>query len=382
VWRQAACITLNVLVISCAKRAKKGLTCRALIDCKQKGPYKYMKSVRLSLAGFGVVGRSFVELLCSKQAYLRQNFSIDVCLVGVGNASNGFIYREDGLDMSTVLALGAARRPLTDYQRVRHWDTILQGLQETDADILVEATSTNLRDAEPGLSHIATALCKGVHVVTANKGPGALAGVKLLSLARQQDVQLRMEASVMAGTPVLSTIVEGMAGARIQAVRGILNGTTNYMLSAMATGRVYADVLAEAQALGYAETDPTADVEGYDALAKTLILAALVFQQPLKPEQVVRQGITTLSIDDMQRAAEAGQRIKLIASIQRNGEQLEARVAPQALALSDPLAQVDGITNALTIQADTLSAVTIIGPGAGGLVTAQGLLADVIACTR
>lgn len=341
-----------------------------------------MKSVRISLAGFGVVGRSFIELLGQKQEYLRQHFDIDARLVGVGNARHGFIYREEGLDIPTVLELGATRRPLTAYERVRHWGTILEGLQETGANVLVEATSTNLRDAEPGLSHIVTALRMGVHVVTANKGPGALAGVELLALARQQGVQLRMEASVMAGTPVLSTLMEGMAGANVQAVRGILNGTTNYILSAMAEGRAYADVLAEAQSLGYAETDPTADVEGYDALAKTLILAALVFNQPLKPEQVVLQGITALSVDEMQQAAAQGQRIKLIASLRRQGEQLEASVAPQALPLSDPLARVDGVTNALAIEAETLPAVTIIGPGAGGLATAQGLLADMIACTR
>ena len=221
-----------------------------------------------------------------------------------------------------------------------------------------------------------------MHVVSANKGPGALAGVELLAMARQQGVQLRMEASVMAGTPVISTILEGMAGASVQAVRGIINGTTNYILSAMAAGREYADVLAEAQALGCAETDPTADVEGYDAVAKTLILAALVFHQPLKPEQVARQGITALSAAEMRQATSEGKRIKLIASIQRNGEQLEARVAPQALPLSDPLARVDGLINALSIQSDTLAEVTIIGPAAGGIVTAQGILADIIACAR
>lgn len=341
-----------------------------------------MKSLRLSLAGFGVVGQGFVELLQRKQDYLRQAFEIDVRLVGVGNARHGFIYREDGLDIPTVLELGANKRPLTDYERARHWDTILEGLQETGANILVEATSTNLRDAEPGLSHIVTALRMGAHVVSANKGPGALAGLDLLALARQQGVQVRMESSVMAGTPVISTILEGMAGASVQSVRGILNGTTNYILTAMAGGRVYAEVLAEAQAQGYAETDPTADVEGHDALAKTLILAALVFNQPLKQEQVALKGITALSLDDIQQATRAGKRIKLIASLRRNGDQLEASVAPQALPLDDPLARVDGITNALAIQSDTQPEVTIIGAGAGAIPTAQGLLADIIACAR
>lgn len=341
-----------------------------------------MKSLRLVLAGFGVVGRGFVELLGSKQEYLRQVYDVDLSLVGVGNARHGLIYREDGLDGATLLALGMAGRALTDYAGARHWGTLLRGLPETGAHVLVEVTPTNLRDAEPALSHIVAALRQGMHVVTANKGPGALAGLDLLALARQQGVQLRMEASVMAGTPVLSTILEGMAGASIQEVRGILNGTTNYLLTAMAGGRAYAEVLAEAQALGYAETDPTADVEGYDALAKTLILAALVFHHPLKPEQVARQGITGVSKSAIQQAAVEGKRIKLIASLRRGGDELEASVSPQALPLDDPLARVDGATNALSIRSDTLAEVTISGPGAGAIATAQGLLADVLACVR
>jgi homoserine dehydrogenase len=271
---------------------------------------------------------------------------------------------------------------LTDYEGARSWKTVLEGLQETGANVLVEVTPTNLRDAEPGMGHIVTALQMGTHVVTANKGPGALAAHDLLALARQQGVHLRMESTVMAGTPVLSTIIEGLAGATVQGVRGILNGTTNYILTAMSTGRAYAEVLAEAQALGYAETDPTADVEGYDALAKTLILAALVFHQPLTVEQVARQGITALTLDDVQRASAEGKRFKLVAAIERTDEQLVASVSPQALPLEDPLARVDGATNALSIRTDTLHEVTVIGPGAGAVQTAQGLLADVIACAR
>jgi homoserine dehydrogenase len=337
-----------------------------------------MNIVRLSLAGFGAVGRGFVALLLRKQADLRQTFGLEARLVGVGNARHGFIYREEGLDLALLLALGS----LTDYPQARHWQTCLAGLQETGTDVLIETTLTNLRDAEPGLSHMVTAVRMGAHVVTANKGPGALAGLDLLALARQQGVQVRMESSVMAGTPVISTLREGMAGARIQSIRAILNGTTNFILSAMAGGRTYPAALAEAQALGYAETDPTADVAGYDALAKTLILAALVFGQSLKPEQVVLEGITALAFDDVQQAVAAGKRIKLLASLNCEGTTLQASVSPQALPLDDPLARVEGVTNALTARSDTLAEVTIIGPGAGALPTAQGLLADLIACIR
>jgi homoserine dehydrogenase len=345
-----------------------------------------MKRLRLSIIGFGTVGQGLAELLSTKRDLLRQNFDLDITLVSVANAHSGFIYREDGLDISALLQLAAARRPLTSHPGVEHWENPLEGLRATGGDILVEATPTNLHDAEPGISHIRIAISEGMHVVTVNKGPGALAANELFALARQYGVQLRMESTVMAGTPVISTIREGMAGASVHALRGILNGTTNYILTAMAAGQSYAAALADAQARGYAETDPTADVEGHDAVAKTLILAALIFGRSLKPGDVIRQGITTITREQVQQAIEQDKRIKLVASLrllagdERKEEALEARVESVALPLSDPLARVDGVMNALTIATDTLSEVTIIGPGAGRVATGQGLLADVIAC--
>ncbi|MFL5655291.1 MAG: homoserine dehydrogenase [Ktedonobacteraceae bacterium] len=343
-----------------------------------------MKDLRLSIIGFGTVGQGLADLLATRQAALKQDYGLAVTVVSVANARHGFIYRDEGLDIPTLLELAATRRPLSEHAGVRHWANALAGLQATGADVLAEATATNLRDAEPGISHIRAALTRGIHVITANKGPGALAAAELFSLAQQHGVQLRMEATVMAGTPVLSTIREGMAGAHVTAIRGILNGTTNYILTAMATGSDYAEVLAEAQARGYAEADPTADVEGYDAVAKTLILAALVFGHPLKPAQVLRQGITTVTREQVQQAMHNGKRIKLIASLQRLAENdsLEASVEPTELPLSHPLARIDGIMNAITIHTDALAEVTVIGPGAGRLQTGQGLLADLLAIVQ
>jgi homoserine dehydrogenase len=340
-----------------------------------------MKHLRLSIVGFGTVGQGLAQLLASKGALLKQQYGLEVTLVSVANARHGFVYREEGLHIPTLLKLAAVGRPLSEHPQVRHWQNAPAGLQATRADVLAEATGTNLRDAEPGMSHIRTALAHGMHVVTANKGPAALAASELLQLAQQHQVQLRMEATVMAGTPVLSSIREGMAGAQLSAIRGILNGTTNYILSAMAAGQDYAEVLAQAQAQGYAEADPTADVEGYDALAKTLILAAVVFNQPLQPEQVARQGITSITQERVQAALREDKRIKLIATLERDAisGSLRARVEPIELPLSDPLARIDGITNAITVQSDTLAEVTISGPGAGRQQTGQGLLADLIA---
>lgn len=343
-----------------------------------------MKYLRLSLVGFGVVGQSFAALLAKKRDLLRQQYELDVELVSVASARHGFIYRESGLSIPTLLELAASRRPLREHPGITHWPGALEGSQATTAEVLVEVTPTNLRDAEPALSHIRAALSRGMHVITANKGPIALAAPELLALAQQHHALLGVEATVMAGTPVISAIREGLAGATIRAVRGILNGTTNYILSAMTVGRDYQDVLTEAQKLGYAESDPTADVEGYDAVAKTLILAALAFGEPLRVEQVQRQGITNVTKEQVIAAAERGQRVRLIASLRRDAAQgtLEASVAPTELSLDDPLARVDGVLNAITIETDTLPAVTIIGPGAGGIQTAQGLLSDLIAITR
>lgn len=342
-----------------------------------------MKQVRLCIIGFGVVGQGLAELLVAKKDLLQHEFNLEVTLVSVANARHGFIYREHGLDIPTLLKLAAERQPLTNHPDIQHWDNALEGLRATDGNVLAEATGTNLHDAEPAISHIRTALTQHMHVITANKGPAALATQELFALAQQYQVQWRMESTVMAGTPVISTVREGLAGAKIQALRGILNGTTNYILSAMTSGRDYADVLAEAQAQGYAEADPTADVEGYDAVAKTLILAALVFGQTLKLEQVIRRGITAITKEQVQQASNEGKRIKLISSLQHvtnNGNTvLEARVEPVALPLNDALARVDGVMNAITFQADTLSEVMIIGPGAGRLQTGQGLLSDLIA---
>src|SRR5437763_17078781 len=308
-----------------------------------------MKPLRLALFGFGTVGQWLAEALHTQRAWLQQEFGLVVSLIAVATAHHGLIYRSEGLDIPTLLDLVATRQPLTAHPSVTHWTNVLEGLQATGGDVLAEATGATLRSGgEPGLSYIRAALAQGMHVVTSSKGPMALAGLELLSLARAQSVQLRMESTVMSGTPVLSTIREGMAGTRIRAIRGILNGTVNYILSAMAMGLDYAEGLTEAQAQGYAEADPTDDVEGDDTVAKTLILAAVVFGRALTQEQVVRRGITTLTSEQIQQALSEGKRIKHVASLRLlslDGTEisratadsgivptlLEARVEPTAL---------------------------------------------------
>jgi homoserine dehydrogenase len=200
-----------------------------------------------------------------------------------------------------------------------------------------------------------------------------------------------MESTVMSGTPVLSTLREGLAGTRVVAMRGILNGTANHILTLMAQGFEYPAALADAQARGYAEPDATDDVEGHDIVAKARILAAIAFGRSVALDQVCRRGITEVTRDAMQQAAREGCRIKQVTTVRpRPGHTgvepasapMEVRVEPLALPLTDPLSRVDGVMNALAIETDTVREVTIIGPGAGPEQAGQGMFADLVVVAR
>jgi homoserine dehydrogenase len=221
-----------------------------------------------------------------------------------------------------------------------------------------------------------------MHVVTANKGPVALHFAELRRAAAAAGVYFGFEGTVMSGTPALRLALSELAGCEIAELNGIVNGTTNYILTQMEQGHDYAAALAEAQRLGYAEADPAGDVEGHDAAAKALILANVLMDAGLGLSDVERTGITGVTREMIAEAAAAGERWKLVARIRREGGQVRANVAPTRLSLDHPLAGVGGVTNALTITTDLLGDVTLIGPGAGGVATGFALLSDILALHR
>jgi homoserine dehydrogenase len=336
-----------------------------------------MRVIQLSIVGFGTVGRWLAAAVERRRAWLQEELGADVRIVGAASKRDGFIYRDEGLDVPVLLDL-AARKDLAGYPGALHWDTALEGISETGCDVLAEASGTDPREPEPAASHIRRALARGEHVITSSKGACAAAAVELMALARRQGVRFRMESTVMSGTPVISTICEGLSGTQVLAVRRILNGTANHILTLMTAGMDYPSALADAQARGYAEPDPSDDVEGHDSAAKARILAAVAFGRAVPLEQVTRSGIADISAAEARRAVDAGRRIKLVASITPG----EVRVEPIALPLEDPLARVDGVMNAVTIRTDTVREVAIIGPGAGPEQAGQGMFADLIAVIR
>lgn len=335
--------------------------------------------MRVSVVGLGTVARWLIHALHSQATTLSNRYGISLLVVGVANSRDGFIYDDRGLDIPTVLELAKSGRPITQHPEVHSWSSSLDGLEATEADVLVEATSSPLATGEPGVTHMREALRRQISVVTSNKWPVALHGAELAALARTGRVAFRAESTVMSGTPVLSTLVEGLAGATPVRLRGVLNATANFILTAMETGKSYEEALADAQDAGLAERDPGADVDGYDSMAKTMILAGLVFGEQIRPEDVVRRGISDIDRADVEEAMAASSRIRLVSTLERSEGRLTARVEPVGLPLGDALASIEGVANAVVCEAEPIGEVTITGPGAGPKLAGQGVLSDLIA---
>ena len=345
-----------------------------------------MNPLRIWLVGFGMVGQWLTGALDAQAGRLASRYGRAVRVVGIANARDGFAYHADGLELASVLAAASGGRPITGQRGARTWPSAIEGMRATEADLLVEVTASPPSDGEPGLTHMREALRRGIAVVTSNKWPVALRGVELAELARSQRVAFRAESTVMSGTPVLSTLTEGLAGAVPIALRGVLNATVNAVLSQMADGTSYADALAWAQRAGLAETDPAADVEGSDATAKVMILSALVFGRQLSREQVACRGITGITGREVRLAAAAGGRLRHVASLAFSTPggtgTVTARVQPEIVPAGDLLASVEGATNAVVCQASPIGEVAITGPGAGPQLAGQGVLSDILAVAR
>jgi len=334
--------------------------------------------MRLLFLGFGTVGQGLAELLLAKRDELARRYGLEWQVTGIADTLKGSVYDPGGIDLARALEAARAGKSLAGLGREGGtWDGLTM-VRHAEADVLLEATYTDIKTGEPATSHVRAALERGMHVVTSNKGPLALHYRELAELAARNGAKFRFEGTVMSGTPVLNVILEAMAGAEVQEVQGILNGTTNFILTEMEKGLAYEAALKRAQELGYAEAVPDADVLGHDALAKVTILANVAFGAALKPADSPCEGITAISAQDIARALADGKRYKLIGRVWREGGAVKAQVAPRLVELSHPLAAVMGATNAVTVKTDALGEVTVVGPGAGRTQTGFAMLSDLI----
>ena len=340
---------------------------------------------KLALIGFGTVGQGLAEILHSRAHVLRESLGFEAQIVAVTTLSKGSLYHPEGLDIGELLRIVADGGSFATYREtpglVRGWDN-LTTIRYSNADIVVEVSYTDINSGQPAIDHCRAAFESGKHVITANKGPAALAYTELSALAKKQGVQWKFEGAVMSGTPALRLPLAALTGNDISEVRGIFNGTTNYILTKMEEGLSYQAALRQAQGLGYAEADPSADVDGYDALSKVLILANVVMNIPLRKDDVPCQGISQLTYADIEQAKIDGKRWKLIGWVKREAGQVMAGVRPETVPLSDPLANVMGATNAITFICDLAGPITLVGAGAGRVETGYSILIDLINLSR
>jgi homoserine dehydrogenase len=338
-----------------------------------------MQEPRLALIGFGNVGQGFTRILRDRGDDIAQRFGVRFRIVAVCDLLKGSVYNSAGLSPGDLLASIEAHGDLSGVTASEtSWDA-LATIERSDADALVEISYTDLETGEPALTHIKAALGRGMHVVTTNKGPVALFYPALRKLAAENDVRIGLEGTVLSGTPALRLGLDVLNAASIRSVEGIFNGTTNYILTRMEQGATYAEALAEAQDKGYAEADPTGDVEGHDAAGKVVILSNVLMDAPITIADVEREGITGLTPEDIEAARAEGKRWKLIGRVARTAQGVSASVKPVMLPVEHPLASVSGATNAILYETEVLGSVTLSGPGAGREETGYALLSDLLA---
>ena len=338
---------------------------------------------KIALIGFGTVGQGLCEILLDKKDMLAKNYDFHYTIVAISDIMKGSVYDELGLDLRKILSLIKKGKKLTEYPTgIKNLDSIAT-IKETNADTIIEVTYTDIKTGEPALTHIQTALNAGRNVVSTNKGPVINQANKLMNLAEQNHVHYGFEGTVLAGTPALNLAKYALSGNKITGFKGIMNGTTNYILTQMEEGMTYDDALRKAQELGYAEANPTGDVEGLDALGKVVILSNVVLGKHLTFRDVERKGITEITQEDILKAKAEGKRWKLIGSAETHSDgSIKAKVWPEKIPLNDPLAGIGGATNALTYHTDELGSITIVGPGAGKRETGFALLIDLLNINR
>ncbi len=330
--------------------------------------------MRVILCGFGVVGQSLVKLLESRADNLYSAFGLKPRIVGVVDSGGG-VADTAGLD-SSALVSAKKRGSVSAYAGGRPGMAGAELVEDTEADVLIETTSSNYKDAEPGMSHITAAMRRKMHVVSVNKGPLALAFPSLMELAKYNSVSLRFSGTVGGGTPILDYAKNSLRGERIESFRGILNGTTNYILTNMAGGMSFDAALGDARSRGYVEADESLDLDGLDAAAKLVILANWIMGMKVTMPDIKCTGIRDISESDIKRAASKKSAIKLVAVCDD-----DLYVAPQDVRVDDPLC-VNGTLNGVSVVSEHSGTQTIIGRGAGGTETASSIIRDLIDIRR
>jgi homoserine dehydrogenase len=341
-----------------------------------------MKNYSIALLGFGNVGQAFARLLLRKRDMLLADHALAIKVTGIATAQHGMALQPNGIDLQSALQLAASGGSLNELSSQSPPNDAYQFIRTCEAQVLFENTPVNYVDGEPAVSYLRAALQAGMHIITANKGPVVHAYQELSQLALAHGRKFYFESAVLDGAPIFSLFRCSLPSVDLRGFSGILNSTTNLILSRMEAGESFAAALSYAQSIGIAETDPSGDIDGWDAAVKVAALVTVLMGLPLKPAQVERTGIRNLTAQDIHTAQAQGKRWKLVCTARRDGQQVIARVAPELIGSDSPLFGVNGTSSIVSFETDVLPGLSIVEGNPGPETTAYGLLADLINITR
>ncbi len=341
-----------------------------------------MSHYRLSFIGFGNVARALARLLERKRDLLKQKYDITYSITGIATGRHRYAVNPDGLDVQQALELVESGKSISSLSTYLVESSIAV-IQHSQADVMFENSPVNTQTGEPAIDYIRLALSLGQYAITANKGPVVHGYRELMELAKSKGKTFRFESTVLGGSPVFSVFRETFPLAELSSFKGILNATTNIILSRMENGESYEDAVKYCQSVGVAETDPTNDVDGWDAAIKVAALVTVLMDTPFTPQQVNPTGIRGITPDMIAKAKAEGKRYKLVCSAEKVGDKVNASVAPQLVDMSSPLYGMMNSSTGVTFRTDVLPDYSIIvsereGMSGGPIETAYGLFADFV----
>jgi homoserine dehydrogenase len=337
-----------------------------------------MTHYNLAFLGFGNVGKALARLLMNKRVELQQRYDLTFSVTGIATGRHGTAIDPGGIDLEQVLTILGAQGNLDQFSIELAPTDSFEFIRRCRADVLFENTPVNYASGQPAVDFIQLALELGMHVVTANKGPVVHAHRQLTELAYARGVKFFFESAVMDGAPIFSLFREALPAAKLRSFRGVLNSTTNMILTRMEGGESFDQAVAYAQEIGIAETDPSGDIDGWDAAVKVAALATVIMGISIKPQAVERQGIRQITCASIAEAASQGKRWKLVCSARREGDQVIAVVQPELVDRNSPLYAVEGTTSIMQFETDVLGKLSIIEENPSPMTTAYGCLADFV----
>jgi homoserine dehydrogenase len=338
--------------------------------------------MKIAFVGFGNVARAFARIIEERRTELARRFDLTLSTVAIATANHGSVRSPDSIDLINAVACVEQGGNLTQLPQTTPIADTQSLLEDCDADLVFETTPLNIEGGQPAVTHIRTALERGIHVVTANKGPIAFAYGELRSLAQEHEVEFRFEGTVMDGAPVFNLVDSCLPGARVLGFSGVLNSTTNLILTEMESGHSFEESLKEAQRLGIAETNADHDIDGWDAAVKAVALANILMNANAHPADVAREGIAGITIEDLKSASESGMTVRLIARARLSERGIRLSVAPERVSVNSLFGSARGTSNVLILETDLMGELGIVEHNPGIVQTAYALLSDLLTIHR